>query len=382
MTARKVLLIVPLSTTNWGSHSAGGVDSVCQMLVKSLISNQYNAFKYRVVAFDPTNSVKAPGVVKVFGDCVELVHYNADNKSRIPNFITQNIYINAQIKDFAPDLVHSHLISWIFNASYRLSLLLTLHGHKKIGRKSYGFLNDLLFAKIAPFIANFTVDRYTCVSQYFNSRINSDIKKPISVIYNPIEENYLKERIRPQTKSLNIVTCALINRKKGIHHIIEILYLLRMKGLPAKLNVIGPMVDDTYALELRTMITKYALNDYVCFLGHKETRNIIAEYDKSDIGIFLSELETFGLAPLEMLAVGLPVIASNTGVISDLISKDVKVKNLCVVAPGSYNEIVEEITYFNCNRSLKNAGETRVADLFTPSCIISGYESTYKLMLG
>ncbi|MBJ6911393.1 glycosyl transferase family 1, partial [Vibrio cholerae] len=48
----KILLIMPLSTLNWGEKNLGGVDSVCQMLVRQL-AQQERPYHYRVLAFEP-----------------------------------------------------------------------------------------------------------------------------------------------------------------------------------------------------------------------------------------------------------------------------------------------------------------------------------------
>ncbi|MGL6172214.1 MAG: glycosyl transferase family 1, partial [Vibrio sp.] len=47
---KKILLIVPLTTLEWGTKNAGGVDSVCQMLVREL-AQQERPYHYRVLAF-------------------------------------------------------------------------------------------------------------------------------------------------------------------------------------------------------------------------------------------------------------------------------------------------------------------------------------------
>lgn len=61
---KKVLLIMPISTLNWGEKNAGGVDSVCQMLVRELASRtQPLKYRYRVLAFDPKSKSNIPVVL-------------------------------------------------------------------------------------------------------------------------------------------------------------------------------------------------------------------------------------------------------------------------------------------------------------------------------
>ena len=69
---RKILLVVPLTTLQWGSKNAGGVDSVCQMLVEQLTKSS-SLFHYRILAFDPKNEVEYDGKVLQLSDNVEVV---------------------------------------------------------------------------------------------------------------------------------------------------------------------------------------------------------------------------------------------------------------------------------------------------------------------
>ena len=79
---KKVLLLVPLTTLEWGTKNMGGVDSVCQMLIKSLQYNPSTDFFYRVIAFDPTNSIINEGEVIKINSSLEVIQFNIRNPSK------------------------------------------------------------------------------------------------------------------------------------------------------------------------------------------------------------------------------------------------------------------------------------------------------------
>lgn len=381
----KVLLIMPISTMDWGTQSVGGVDSVCQMLVKELSEQKTSEYEYRVLAFDPSNSVLNPGKIIQLSESIEIVFFNISNGKKWPNIISQYNVVSKQIKTFKPDMIHSHLLSWIINLSVNVPSLVTLHGYKKISRKNQGVINNFVFEHLVPFVSRFFVDNFTCVTKSFQTELAKTIIKPISVIYNPIENNYFKNTTQKKGigNTISIVTCALLTKRKGIHHILEVLKLLKIQGTHASLTIIGSSSEPSYVDSLHEFIRLNNLADHVVFTGHKNTNEIIEIYNKSDLGLFLSEEETFGLVPLEMLANGLPVIASKTGIMKDLIMEEKYIQNLAIVEYSDYEKVTNEIISLRCinDFSSDQLPALQVNELFSVNSIVNQYETTYNELL-
>jgi N-acetyl-alpha-D-glucosaminyl L-malate synthase BshA len=99
---------------------------------------------------------------------------------------------------------------------------------------------------------------------------------------------------------------------KCIGDVIEIFYNIQ-KELPAKLIMVGEGPERKKAEQL--CIT-YKIEDKVVFLGNS------SEVDKilcfSDLFLLPSQTESFGLAALEAMASGVPVISSNSGGIPEV----------------------------------------------------------------
>lgn len=318
---KKVLLVVPLSTTDWGTKNAGGVDSVCQMLIKQLTEQEQSDYHYRVVAFDPFSQVEV-GREEVLSPYVEVIHYPLVERGHflpIPGLLTQYYRIKQQIKSFQPDIVHTHLISWLIGVPNKYMRIATLHSYKKLGRKPVSFLNDLFYEKITPFLSQHFIDKYTGVGTEVIQHLKEDVDKPINKIGNPIDNSFFKtQKIRKtDIEELKLVTCCLLKRLKRVEKAIELAALLKQQGKKVTLNIIGPDSEKDYAEELRALVSKLQLDEEVSFLGRLNQQQIQQVYQQSNIAVYFSEEETFGLAPLEMMATGLPLFSSKVGVLEE-----------------------------------------------------------------
>lgn len=83
--------------------------------------------------------------------------------------------------------------------------------------------------------------------------------------------------------------------------------------IPSKILMVG---DGPERFELEEMCAQLNLCDRVKFIG--KVRDSQAVLEISDLFILPSETESFGLAALEAMAVGVPVISSNTGGIPEV----------------------------------------------------------------
>jgi N-acetyl-alpha-D-glucosaminyl L-malate synthase BshA len=142
-----------------------------------------------------------------------------------------------------------------------------------------------------------------------------DIKREIYVIPNFIEID--KNRIDVNsdchrslmaTETQKIVTHISNFRKvKRIPDVIKIFYEIQ-KVMPAKLMMVG---DGPEKAPAEKLCAELGITDKVIFFGNSNEINKILCF--SDLFLLPSETESFGLAALEAMASGVPVISSNTG---------------------------------------------------------------------
>ncbi|WP_231386902.1 glycosyltransferase [Nocardia sp. BMG111209] len=120
-------------------------------------------------------------------------------------------------------------------------------------------------------------------------------------------------RTLPSGPEVRLVTVSRLSREKRPERAIEALELLRNSGVRAELTMIG---DGPH----RERLHRRAADLPVRFLGHVTDRDAVAAWvAAADIAICPSPAETFGLAVLEALACGTPVVVPHDGAARELL---------------------------------------------------------------
>jgi glycogen synthase len=191
----------------------------------------------------------------------------------------------------------------------------------------------------------------------------------IEVIYNGIDPRFLT---LPRSSYNEEKTCQLlyvgrIRVEKGILVILKALHLLMQDSTvpPIRLHIFGDG-DQTYINELKSFLHEKSLEELVSFHGRVTQDELIAYYDQSQIMLVPSLWqEPFGLVVAEAMARGLPVIASNIGGPSEIITDE---KNGLLVKAGDEHALAEAINQLihdpDKRRRLGEAAHTTVQERF------------------
>lgn len=111
----------------------------------------------------------------------------------------------------------------------------------------------------------------------------------------------------------------------------------RLKTDDVTLTVVGDGVEED---RLRNVVKQFEMDERVEFVGFQEGEELFRYFRESDIFVFPSRLETFGLAVLEAMCNSMPVICSKyVGCILDLVNEE----NGIVVDPYDADQFAEAI---------------------------------------
>lgn len=143
-------------------------------------------------------------------------------------------------------------------------------------------------------------------------------KNKIRVIYPGVDTSkfYPKKIFKSDTKKI-LYLGGLIKRK-GIYELLFAFNKLIQIRKDIKLLIAGCGEEE---LKLRQEVAKNSINDYVEFLGFVDENKIVETYHKADLFVYLSKYEGFGYTPLEAMACGIPVLASNMSSIPEVVGK-------------------------------------------------------------
>lgn len=192
----------------------------------------------------------------------------------------------------------------------RIPIITTLHGTDitLVG-------NDANYGEVISYSLNQS-DAVTSVSQslkddtykYFS--VNKDIK----VIPNFIntekykrDENACSRQVFAKSEEFILMHTSNFRKVKRIDDVVEIFVNVN-KQKPSKLILAG---DGPERSNIEHLCSKHNVSDRVFFLGKQD--NIEKILSISDVFLMPSETESFGLAALEAMACGVPVVSTDSG---------------------------------------------------------------------
>lgn len=221
---------------------------------------------------------------------------------------------------------------------------------------------------VSDFLRNETFDRF-------------DVHKDIEVIPNFIDtkrfrrldKDHFKTALCPNGEMV-LVHISNFRPVKHATDVIRIFERVRALGLPVKLLLVGDGPDRVPAEHLAREL---GVQDDVRFLGKQQPVEEILSI--ADVFLMPSETETFGLAALEAMACGVPVVASDIGGLPELIL-DGETGFLC---PHKDIDAFTEKTAVllgNSDRRMAMAGASRAraVDKFDVERVVPHYEKYYE----
>jgi N-acetyl-alpha-D-glucosaminyl L-malate synthase BshA len=291
------------------------------------------------------SGVLATELGKALADKGHLVHFiTYQQPVRLSEFNTNIFYHEVRVPnyplfDFPPyetalsstmvdvivnnniDLLHVHYAIPHASAAYMAKRILekqgkiipvitTLHGTDitLVGR-------DKTFAPVVAFSINES-DAITAVSQNLKDETykNFNIEKEIKVIQNFVDvKRFGKKpidafrRVIAPNKEKIVVHASNFRKLKRVEDVVRVFAELNKK-VPSKLLFVGDGPERPNAESLSRELGTY---DDTRFVGRQEQIEEVLAV--SDLFILPSDYESFGLAALEAMAAGVPVLSSNAG---------------------------------------------------------------------
>jgi N-acetyl-alpha-D-glucosaminyl L-malate synthase BshA len=162
---------------------------------------------------------------------------------------------------------------------------------------------------------------------------------------------------------------------KRIPDVIAIFYKIQQK-IPSKLMMVGDGPEKEAA---ENLCYKLGISDKVIFFGNSNEIDKILSF--TDLFLLPSETESFGLAALEAMALGVPVISSNTGGLPEVNFDGISgylsdVGNIEEMAQNAIKILENETNLLK----FKN-NSTATAKRFDIKNIVTLYEDLYKKAL-
>jgi N-acetyl-alpha-D-glucosaminyl L-malate synthase BshA len=250
-----------------------------------------------------------------------------------------------------------------------LKIVTTLHGTDiMLVRENESFSSLTRFGILES-------DAVTAVSAFLRDTTRTwfDIRKPIDVIPNFVDANRFRPPAARAPGPFRIIHISNFRPVKRSLDAVKAFRIVRLNH-EARLRMVGVGPEQKAA---RALARKLGVLKDVEFTG--EERHVEKSLAESDLLLSTSEFEGFGLAPLEAMAVGLPVVATRAGGISEVVV-DGATGRLAEV--GNVEGLAARIGSLVENplvaRRLGEAGRRRAIRSFGLDRIVPMYERIYE----
>jgi len=288
-------------------------------------------------------------------------------------------FIKKQIKQFKPDILHAH-----YATSY--GLLGALSGfHPFIisvwGSDVFSFPLKSPIHKIMLKSVLRKADKILSTSYVMAKETNLYTTKYIEVT--PFGVN--TEQFKPMgVKSLfakdDIVigTVKTLEDKYGIEYLIKAFRIVNDKHqeLPLKLLIVG---GGSLENRLKNLAKELGIWNKVTFTGRVPFEEVPKYHNMLSVSVSVSESESFGVAVVEAMACGKPVVVSNVGGLPEVVEEG---KTGFVVPPRNPEEIAKAIERLILNKDLREkmgqAGRERVMAIYDWNLCVDKMVGIYR----
>ena len=231
------------------------------------------------------------------------------------------------------DIIHVHLfpsLYWVPMAVAGMHQRLVWTEHSTSNRR-----HQTMVFRYTDRIVYSSYEKIICISQATRDSLKSwlnarDIDKHLCVIENGIDTQKFRNQKKEKRQPRSLIQVSRFEASKDQDTVIK-----AMLQLPSdmKLTLVG---DGSRLDECKALCNSLGLQDRVCFLGARA--DIAQLLSQADIAIQSSHWEGFGLAAVEMMAAGLPVVASDVDGLKQV------VEGAGILFPhGDYEKLAEEV---------------------------------------
>ena len=301
----------------------GGVESSVFGLVNELSRNHVvDVFDYPRI--NGKDSVERKGSL--------TVHRYANPGNHNQDAMDRGKEILRDIVSLHPDIVHIHgtggLSGALYSAvkTYGIPVLLTVHGLLHIEKKnalikhpSLKHLYQLFVQSHAEFKVLNEAEHIIVDTEYVAEQIKHlHSKKKIShlpwmyVVPQGIQSQYLQ--VSPKKPVIpTILSVGSISQRKGHLLLVKAFEIVHKTVPSAKLIIAGTLTEKTYYTQLQNEIGKLHLKQSVELLTNIPQEQLLQIYQEATIFALHSQEESQGIALVEAMATGLPIVSTLVG---------------------------------------------------------------------
>lgn len=279
---------------------------------------------------------------------------------------------NHDIELINPHLKNAIVIGSIVGLLANVPVIATLHGLPSDYMRGVG-IRDKFFDFLLGMFIKYGVSKSIAISNY-TKRVNTKLlhinPDRITIIHNctdefeieyMVDESNYKRELGVEEEDFIVASIGRLSVQKGMHKFIRMAKIILRDRKDIRFLIFGEGEMRGY---LEKKIEEEKLNDYIKLMGYR--KDIDKIYNVVDVLTITALNEAFGRTTLEAMLMGKPVVAFDSGGVSEII---VDGKTGFLVPPEDIGLMAEKIIYLIDNEEEKKnfgkEGRKRVKEKFS-----------------
>lgn len=187
------------------------------------------------------------------------------------------------------------------------------------------------------------------ISDYSKNVVPTRNKNGLPIIFNAVASRFFTVAENESTNN-NLLYVGVINERKNILMLLEVLKDLVATGKPYCLKVVGDFdMEEDYHFVIRNYVREHQLEKNVRFLGWCSQQELLDLYTDADVVVLPSLQETLPVVIAETMAAGRVMVATAIGGIPEMITHQ---QNGFLFQPGNNASLYEILFKLHNNHRL------------------------------
>lgn len=227
----------------------------------------------------------------------------------------------AAIEHFGPDIIHVHALETRYAVADavrgEIPMVATAHSTHYVdfaerdARDSRGALitQNLATSRDIIFVSEWIAERYRAVFPDAVERVRSHVlPNPIDALeYEPVSRDKARASVGADPDETLLLSVGNLIPRKAPLTLVRAAGILRDQGVGVRIIMIG---EGPLRGEVEALVAELDLLDRVELIGHAPQELMTAYYGAADVFVFPSLMETWGLAAVEAMLSGCPVVGT------------------------------------------------------------------------
>jgi len=184
---------------------------------------------------------------------------------------------------------------------------------------------------------------------------------PIVVVPNALASNTYASDSTLEPTANTVLYAGRIEERKGIQVLLEAAARVKQQLPGTRFMIAGGFHSSFSAARFKSLVNELGLQDSVESLGSIGTQELSAWYQRATICVLPSYYETFGLAALEPMMFGTPVVATSAGALPEVVTEETGLLVPAGDVDALANGIVELLQDTSSRQRLSEACTKRAA---------------------